>query len=109
MLSTPEFNLFSNRHAFVTNISRGKIIDQPALVKALHDGTVRGAALDVTDPEPLPSTDPLWTAPNVTITPHISGAGASYTDRAFQVLEVNLEKRLKDEKLINVVDRKKGY
>ncbi|EON64329.1 hypothetical protein W97_03560 [Coniosporium apollinis CBS 100218] len=108
-LSTPEFEVLSKQHAFVTNISRGQIIDQPALVSALHDGSLRGAALDVTDPEPLPPDDPLWDAPNVTITPHISGVGQAYTDRAFQVLEVNLERREKGEKLINVVDRKRGY
>ena len=78
-------------------------------MSALHDGTLRGAALDVTDPEPLPPTDPLWDAPNVTITPHISGAGASYADRAFDVLMHNLDRRAHGEKLINVVDRKRGY
>lgn len=78
-------------------------------MNALHNGTVRGAALDVADPEPLPPTDPLWDAPNVTITPHISGAGASYADRAFDVLMRNLERRAQGEKLINVVDRKRGY
>lgn len=109
MLSDTEFEILSRKNAFVTNISRGQIVDQAALVKALHDGAVRGAALDVTDPEPLPPTDPLWDAPNVTITPHISGAGASYADRAFDVLTVNLMRRAQGEKLINVVNRKRGY
>ena len=109
MLSESEFEILSRKNAFITNISRGQIIDQAALVTALNDGTIRGAALDVTDPEPLPPTDPLWDAPNVTITPHISGAGASYTDRAFDVLTVNLLRRAQGEKLINVVDRKRGY
>jgi len=109
MLSTEEFSILSRRNAFISNIARGPIIDQPALVSALHDGKLRGAALDVTDPEPLPKDDPLWSAPNVTITPHISGNTTAYMDRAFQVLEVNLERLAKDEPLINVIDRKKGY
>ena len=55
----------------ISNVARGPIIDQPALVAALHDGRVASATLDVTDPEPLPADDPLWDAPNVIITPHI--------------------------------------
>ncbi len=98
-----------HRQAFLSNISRGKVIDQPALVKALEDHTLRGAALDVTDPEPLPATDPLWDAPNVTITPHISGAGEAYANRAFQILEINLERLRHEQPLINVVDRRRGY
>jgi phosphoglycerate dehydrogenase-like enzyme len=78
-------------------------------VKALNDGVLRGAALDVTDPEPLPPDNPLWRFPNVTITPHISGLLEGYADRAFQVLEVNLQRREKGERLINVVDRRRGY
>ncbi|KAL8664390.1 MAG: hypothetical protein Q9202_003080 [Teloschistes flavicans] len=139
LLGTEEFEILSKRNAFVTNISRGQIIDQSALIAALHafdhhvscnnlhaDGSftsapeadikadtsipgLRGAALDVTDPEPLPPDDPLWDAPNCIVTPHISGLGSAYVDRSFQVFEVNLDRREKGEKLINVVDRSKGY
>ena len=70
---------------------------------------LRGAALDVTDPEPLPEDSRLWDAPNCIVTPHISGLGSAYADRAFQVLEVNLGRRERGESLINVVDRKRGY
>lgn len=111
-LSTEEFAVLGQngkRPAFVTNIARGPIIDQPALITALKDGTLAGAALDVTDPEPLPSDSELWDLPNVTITPHISGVGSSYNERAFQVLAENLERRQKGEKLINVVRRERGY
>jgi phosphoglycerate dehydrogenase-like enzyme len=79
------------------------------MVAALHDGRLSGAALDVTDPEPLPEGDPLWAAPNTIITPHISGITTDYTDRSFQVLEKNLERLEKGEPLINVLDREKGY
>lgn len=95
--------------AFVTNIARGPIIDQEALVRALKDGTLEGAALDVTDPEPLPEDSELWDLENVVVTPHISANAVAYEERAAQVLEVNLEKREKGERLINVVDRKRGY
>lgn len=114
--------LGKKRNAFISNISRGQIINQADLITYLRKyndndpldgkdggGGLRGAALDVTDPEPLPKDDPLWDAPNCIITPHISGLNTEYVDRAFQVLEVNLDKREKEEKLINVVDRKRGY
>ena len=130
-----ELAILGRRSAFVSNISRGQIIDQAALIAALEKGAdkgvntsdtnelidenkfakdnedkgLRGAALDVTDPEPLPEDDPLWDVPNVIITPHISGAGVAYVQRAFEVLEVNLKRRENGEKLINVVDRKRGY
>lgn len=84
----------------MSNISRGQILVQEALVAALRvfeEGTregktgeelrgLRGAALDVTDPEPLPEGHELWDAPNCIVTPHISGLGSAYADRAFQVL-----------------------
>ena len=138
LLGAEEFEILSKRNAFITNISRGPIISQPALIAALKaydshtsshiddEGSfavapeaemkadtsipgLRGAALDVTDPEPLPKDDPLWDAPNCIITPHISGLGSAYVDRCFQVFEVNLERREKGERLINVVDRERGY
>ena len=117
LISAPEFEILGKRNAFVSNISRGPIIQQTDLIAALKkgaendgkDGGLGGAALDVTDPEPLPKDDPLWDAPNVIITPHISGTGTAYVERAFQVLEVNLDRREKGAKLINVVDREKGY
>ena len=99
----------AGRKCFVTNIARGPIIDQQALIEALKDGTLQGAALDVTDPEPLPEDSELWDLENVVVTPHISGNGVAYEDRAFQVLGVNLEKREKGEQLINVVKRERGY
>lgn len=111
-LSKDEFRKLSHdgkRQVFVTNIARGPIIDQPALIEALKDGTLDGAALDVTDPEPLPEDSELWDMENVVLTPHISGSGVSYMERALQVMRVNLGKREKGERLINVVNRDKGY
>jgi len=64
------------RDAFLVNLARGGLIDQAALVAALHAGALGGAGLDVTDPEPLPAGDPLWSAPNLVITPHVAVAGS---------------------------------
>ncbi|KAF2217775.1 hypothetical protein CERZMDRAFT_30813 [Cercospora zeae-maydis SCOH1-5] len=111
-LGEEEFRVLSHdgkRPALVTNIARGPIVDQPALIEALKDGTLSGAALDVTDPEPLPADSELWGLKNVIITPHVSGNGVAYTERTFKVLEQNLEHREHGEKLINVVRRSRGY
>lgn len=111
-LSTEEFKKLSRNgrsKPFVTNIARGPILDQPALIGALKDGTLGGAALDVTDPEPLPEDSELWDLENAIVTPHVSGSLANYMERALQLLEVNLERRQKGEKLINVVNRGRGY
>ena len=112
-LGKEEFEVLA-KHAsqtkpFVTNIARGQIINQPDLIEALKDGTLGGAALDVTDPEPLPEDSELWDLKNCIVTPHVSGGTESYTERAFQVLEANLERRVKGEKLINEVRRGRGY
>jgi glyoxylate reductase len=60
--------------AYLVNTSRGGIVDQDALAAALHDGTIAGAALDVTDPEPLPPDHPLLQAPNLLVLPHLGSA-----------------------------------
>jgi phosphoglycerate dehydrogenase-like enzyme len=112
LLSTDEFELLhkSNpRGTYVTNIARGQVIDQTALVAALHGNLIRGAALDVTDPEPLPADDALWTAPNVLITPHVSGSTDVYADRAFEVMRENVRRLRGGKGLVNEVDRKRGY
>jgi phosphoglycerate dehydrogenase-like enzyme len=94
---------------YVTNISRGKVIDQKALVEALHSGVLGGAALDVTDPEPLPEDDPLWDAPNVQISPHVSSIGKEYFPRSLDILKLNMERIEKGQPLINVYKRGQGY
>jgi phosphoglycerate dehydrogenase-like enzyme len=85
------------------------VIDQPALVRALKEGWIAGAALDVTDPEPLPPDNELWTAPNVMITPHISGGTPRYMDRAVDIFCDNLARYLAGAPLRNVVDPERGY
>ncbi|KAK3208580.1 hypothetical protein GRF29_77g1131578 [Pseudopithomyces chartarum] len=88
-LSAPEFALLHESNpsgTYIANIARGQIIDQPALIEALKSKQISGAALDVTDPEPLPADDPLWDAPNVLITPHVSGVTETTPERIFQVI-----------------------
>jgi phosphoglycerate dehydrogenase-like enzyme len=77
-------------HATLTNIARGPVVDTDALVEALRDDHVRGAALDVTDPEPLPEDHPLWGFDEVLITPHNSGDTPKYYERRAGILARNL-------------------
>jgi D-2-hydroxyacid dehydrogenase (NADP+) len=95
--------------AFLLNAGRGSSVDTGALVEALRSGKVRGAGLDVTDPEPLPAGHPLWRMENVIITPHYAGVHPGYADEAFEVFISNLERWLRGEPLQNVVDRTRGY
>lgn len=99
----------AGQKAFLINIARGPILDQQALITALNDEVLAGAALDVTDPEPLPKDDPLWDAKNVIITPHVSGLGREYSDRAYDLFVTNWKRHEKGERMFNLVDRKKGY
>ncbi|KAF4878607.1 D-2-hydroxyacid dehydrogenase [Colletotrichum siamense] len=70
LIGKEQFEILSKKKTFVSNIARGPLIQTDALIEALETGKIRAAALDVTDPEPLPKDHPLWKAPNVFITPH---------------------------------------
>jgi phosphoglycerate dehydrogenase-like enzyme len=95
--------------AVIINISRGALIDEGALVEALQDGTIGGAALDVFAQEPLPETSPLWAMPNVLITPHVSGSNPHYDRRVTDLFVDNLGRYLNGEPLRNRVDSERGY
>jgi phosphoglycerate dehydrogenase-like enzyme len=95
--------------AILINISRGNVIDEPALVEALKQGIIRGAALDVFEEEPLPQDSPLWELDNVIITPHNSWVSEMRNERRFNIIYENLKRYKREEKLMNIVDIKKGY
>jgi phosphoglycerate dehydrogenase-like enzyme len=95
--------------AYLIDVSRGGIVDQNALIHALQEKTISGAALDVFLEEPLPANNPLWQLPNVIITPHISGVSRYYDERALELFSENLRRYLTDTPLYNVIDPQKGY
>ena len=97
--------------AYVVNVGRGSAIDQPALVEALNAGKLAGAALDVFAEEPVPAGDPVWTAQNLLLTPHISGQmSLGYTrDRNVALFCEDLERYGRGEKPARLVDRRIGY
>ena len=88
--------------ALLVNAARGPVVDTEALVEALRTGRVR-AALDVTDPEPLPEGHPLWTCPNLLITPHVGASTPQFTPRALRTAADELRRYLNGEPLKNVV------
>jgi phosphoglycerate dehydrogenase-like enzyme len=95
--------------AYMINIARGSVIDEAALTRALKEGWIAGAGLDVFENEPLPQDSELWTLPNVIITPHVAGAMPDYDARAMEVFCENLRRYLAGKPLINVIDRARGY
>jgi phosphoglycerate dehydrogenase-like enzyme len=95
--------------AFLVNIARGAVCDEQALIRALQQKQIAGAALDVVEHEPLPSESPLWHLPNVLLTPHISGLTPHYNERVAALFEENLCRYLNGEPLVNVVDKTQGY
>ena len=90
------------RHAFVVNVGRGSTVDEPALGAALTEGRIAGAALDVTEVEPLPADSPLWDAPNLLLTPHAAGGRPVGAD---ELVAANLAALLAGRELRNVVAR----
>ncbi|HHH82401.1 MAG TPA: D-2-hydroxyacid dehydrogenase [Chloroflexi bacterium] len=96
-------------HAYLVDISRGGIVDHGALVEALNNETIAGAALDVYPIEPLPESSPLWKHENVILSPHLAGASPHYFERAADLFAANLQRYLSDRPLLNVFDPARGY
>lgn len=96
-------------NAFLVNIARGGVIDETALVRALREGWIAGAALDVFEHEPLPRTSPLWQMENVIISPHVAGFTPHYYERVFDLFAANLQRYMSGERLLNLVDRERAY
>lgn len=95
--------------AYLINMGRGGVVDEPALMEALKSGHLRGAIMDVFEQEPIPPDSPLWTTPNLIITPHIAGNTTDYHAKAAEVFEENLRRYTQREPLLNLVDRDLGY
>ncbi len=108
MVGPRQFELMKQGAYFIA-VSRGKLYDTPALVKALDSRKLAGAGLDVTDPEPLPKGHPLWKFSNVIITPHIASQSPGAAARRVSIITENLRRYVAGEPLLNVVDKGKGY
>ena len=108
LLSHEQFNLLPDG-SYLVNVSRGRIVDEDALIAALRNGKLAAAGLDVTYVEPCPPDSPLWTEPNVILTGHSAGASQHIRARAMQLFVENLHRYVRGEPLENVVDKQKGY
>jgi phosphoglycerate dehydrogenase-like enzyme len=99
----------AKRGAYFVNVGRGQSVVQKDLVEALRSGQLSGAGLDVTDPEPLPADDPLWSFSNVILTPHVSTASDLGQVARIAIAAENLRRYAAGEKMLSVVDVTKGY
>lgn len=95
--------------AYLINVSRGGILDDEALIQALEENWIAGAAVDVFATEPLPADSKMWELPNLIFSPHMAGTMQEYGVKATEVFVKNLKRYMNGEQLLNVVDKKKGY
>ena len=95
--------------AYLINVTRGGIVDEPALVTALRQGQIAGAGLDVVEKEPLATESPLWDAPNLLLTPHRAGASQHRPRMIFEFFLENLERYLTGAEPRALIDKQKGY
>jgi phosphoglycerate dehydrogenase-like enzyme len=96
-------------HSYLIDVSRGGVVDHGALVEALNEGRLAGAALDVFPVEPLPSSSPLWEMENVILSPHVSGTTARYRELALDLFVENMQRYLSDQPLLNLFKVDRGY
>ncbi|MGB9773925.1 MAG: D-2-hydroxyacid dehydrogenase [Bacteroidota bacterium] len=108
LFSREKFNLMVRKPFFI-NVGRGGTVDEAALIEALREGVISGAALDVFSIEPLPAEHPLWNMENVFITPHIAGLIPGYMGIAVGLFLDNLQRYVQAKDLINVVNLDVGY
>lgn len=108
LIGAPEIGLL-RPDAYLVAISRGGIVDEPALIRALQEGRLAGAGLDVTATEPLPPNDPLWEAPNLVLTPHRANASALTTELTWAIFAENVGRFATGKPLRNVTNKKLGY
>jgi phosphoglycerate dehydrogenase-like enzyme len=108
LINEDTLSLFK-KGACLINISRGNVIKESALIEALNTGSLRGAALDVFETEPLPEDSPLWGLDNIIITPHNSWISEMRNERRYNIIYNNLKRYINGEKLMNIIDIEKGY
>ena len=108
MIGEKEFRAMKEKSSII-NISRGSIVNELSLIKALREKWIGGAFLDVFEKEPLPSDSPLWTFPNIMITPHIAGMLQDYPARVIDIFGDNLRRWVAGLPLQNQVDLARGY
>lgn len=108
MIGTRELEAMQSQ-AWVVNVARGSLVDTDALDEALAEGSIGGAALDVTDPEPLPDGHPLWTEPRALITPHTANPPDALARALAGRIEENVSRYKAGEELIGVIDVEAGY
>src|SRR5215472_11824702 len=108
MFSTRLFSQMK-RGAYFINIARGRCVVTADLVEALRSGHLAGAGLDVADPEPLPPNHPLWSIPNVLITPHVAIFGTPYREKWEAILMENCRRFAAGQPLLNLVDKEKWF
>lgn len=108
MIGEPELRSMK-RTSYLINISRGSVIEESALLRALQENWIAGAVLDVFEKEPLPPESPLWTLKNAILTPHISGNLQNYSERVMEIFSENYLRWKAGRPLLNVVDLEKGY
>jgi D-2-hydroxyacid dehydrogenase (NADP+) len=97
------------RGSMLINVARGQLVDEDALAAAVSRGHLAGAALDVFNEEPLPATSPLWSLPNVIVTPHTSGFRADHWDAVVELFETQIDRFRNGLPLLNAVDPEAGY
>jgi phosphoglycerate dehydrogenase-like enzyme len=95
--------------AVLINVGRGPVVDEPALIRALQTGALRGAALDVFSVEPLPAGHPFWSMPNVLLSPHTADRVEGFLVPAIDSFRENLKRFIEGEALANIVDKQAGY
>jgi phosphoglycerate dehydrogenase-like enzyme len=95
--------------AYLVNVSRGGVVDEDALLDALQNKQIAGAAMDVFESEPLPADSPLWKQPNLIVSPHVSGIMGDYNEKAAQLFIENLRRYIARKDLLNVVNLQRGY
>lgn len=108
LIGEPELRAMRS-HAYLVNVARGRVLDEQALIRALREGWIAGAGLDVVENEPLAAESPLYTLPNVILTPHISGVSVHYDERLTALFADNLQRYRSGKPLRNLYDPARGY